>query len=502
MKWRRSCLGRCSMIILAASMVVVPNVFASEFEFELGGYVREHLGFNLGDSVETAKNDRYELSMARSTVQLEATASKDNVSLVAIGRAVGEVKTHYLETLEEMAIANGSTNLDMMDDWYNDITLREAYVEIKASDRVMLRLGKQQIVWGETDFFQALDLIHGYDYTWRTFLEGENEDTRKPLILANAMIDFPEQAGNLQIFIRPGFDDEEDIGNSYDMFGGRWALTPNKGFDFFPVVPYDFHHSEGDTDDVTGGIRWTGLLGNVNYSLSYFKTFRPDPVVNTAIGTAWKDAPTGPLGSFIFPQIDVYGLTASYAAAPPIDAVFSTEVAYINDMPYNFGSDWAGGALPGFGGIVAKDTLRWMVRMDKPLDLRNALGTNKPSFFTVQLFDTWILDYDDDDDIVDLAGYGATKDEHSMIATAVLGLNYMSDRVNPQLAVGYDVSYGGGFIIPSVAFAFGDSWRLNVEADLFLPKDSKAPGEVEKDTHLMGWFDEMSSLSVRLTYQF
>jgi hypothetical protein len=476
------------MIIIAASMVVVPGAFASEFEFNLGGYVREHLSFNLGDPVETKADDKFEMSMARSTVQLEASARKDNVSLFLIGRAVGEVRTHYLERLEKAGANSGS---DMMDDWYNDLSLREAYVEIKPSDRIMLRLGKQQIVWGETDFFQALDLIHGYDYTWRTFLEGENEDTRKPLIMANAMIDIPELNGNLQIFIRPGFDDEEDIGSSYDLFGGRWALTPNKTVDFFPLVPYDFHHSEGDVDDVTGGIRWTGLLNNINYSLSYFKTFRPDPVVNTALGTAWKDTPTGPLGNFIFPKIDVYGLTASYAAPPPIDAVFSTEVAYILDMPYNIGSDFADGALPGFGGIVTKDTLRLMLRMDKPLDLREALGTNKPSFFTVQIFDT-----------VDLAGFGATKDEHSMVATAVLGLNYMSDRVNPQLAVGYDVSYGGGFIIPSVAFAFGDDWRLNVEADLFLPKDSKKPGEVEKDTHLMGWFDEMSSLSVRLTYQF
>lgn len=486
-----------SCYVVSTCTIFTGRAQASEFEFDIGGYVREHLSFNLNDQPETKQNDRFDLSMARSTVQIEASVKKDDVRFCLIGRANGEIKTDYLKRLEKLGANSGS---DLMDN-YKDVELREAYLEFKPSDNLMLRLGKQQIVWGESDFFQAMDVVHGFDYTWRSFLEGENEDYRKPLILLNAMLDVPNVGGNLQAFIRPGLDREEDIGNTYDLFGGRWALQPNKGFDFLPVVPYNLDHQEGDASDVTGGIRWAGLLGKVNYSLSWLRSFGPDPVVNSAF-VPYKEAPKGALGDFIFPKIDQFGVTASYAVSPPFDAVLSAEIAYIDGRAFNVGSDFLGGALPGFGGVIRKDTVRSMVRMDMPLDLTRQLGTNKPSFFTVQLFDTWITDYDKKDDIVDLAGYGATKKEHSTLVTAVLGLNYMSDRVNPQIAAGYDITYGGGFVIPSVAFAFGDKWRLNIEADLFFPTDSKKPGEIEKDTHLIGWFDNLSQLSTRLTYQF
>src|SRR5690606_25407059 len=140
---------------------------------------------------------------------------------------------------------------------YNNSELRELYIDFPVGDRLNFRLGKQQIVWGETDFFRAMDVVHGFDYRWRSFVEPESDELRKPLILANMRIQIPEAQGSLQAFIRPGLDRGKDIGNTYDLSGGRWANQPNKGVDFFgpSAVPgmdlthYDYHHPAGDVDD-------------------------------------------------------------------------------------------------------------------------------------------------------------------------------------------------------------------------------------------------------------
>jgi hypothetical protein len=408
-----------------------------------------------------------------------------------------------MKRLQKEVRANtpGGPGSDMLDT-YQRGELREFYVDMNPFDRLKLRIGKQQVVWGETDFFRAMDVVNGFDYRWRSFLERENEELRKPLILVNATIDVPEANGNLQILFRPGVDRDRDIGNTYDLSGGRWALQPNKGVDFLApgLLATNVHSAGADADDKTGGIRWSGVAGPVNYSLAYLKTFSNDPVVNSSFAP-YRQTPKGQLGDFIYPKIDLAGITLSgYSAA--LDAVLSTELVYTRDAPYNVGSRFADGALPGFGGIRRKNLVTSMFRIDKSLNLARFLGTSRPSFFSVQVFDKWIQGFERKDDLVELAGFGAPVREHTTIATAILGLNYNNDKVNPQLAVGADVSNGGGFAIPSVELVWGSNWRFVAEADVFFNRHEKLPGQVEQSTHLFGQFAHNNQLVLRLTRQF
>src|SRR5690606_7647167 len=182
---------------------------------------------------------------------------------VAKLRASREVKTNFLEHLEEMGAYNyraADGQGDIMD-LYNDEEIRELYVDFPVGERLQFRLGKQQIAWGETDFFAANDLVHGFDYTWRSFLEPANEELRKANIIAKMNIDVPELDGGLEVFVRPGWDRKEDIGTELDIYGGRWSSQPYAGVDFRNIDPYNFENDDGDYRDVTGGIRWSGLYG-------------------------------------------------------------------------------------------------------------------------------------------------------------------------------------------------------------------------------------------------
>ena len=215
----------------------------------------------------------------------------------------------------------------------------------------------------------------------------------------------------------------------------------------------------------------------------------------------FEQAPKG-LAEFIYPNVDLVGFTLN-KDFKALDIVGRAEVSLTFDQPYNVGSNFFGGALPGFGGITRKNTLRWMLAFDKQLrGAQKVFGASRPAFFNFQVFDSWLLDYDKEkDDIVDLAGYGAPKRTHSMFFTTILAWNYRNDRINPSLAAGID-NNGEGFIIPAVEFVRGDHWRLKLEYDWFLWKNEKLPQQIENRTHLIGYFAHNSQLAVRVTYQF
>lgn len=479
--------------------------------FHVGGYVRGWTSFNMRDMPETSSNDRWKPSMIRGSVLLDADAKTGPIKWKAVGRADREVKTDYLKDLQALRGTNGTAvggqDSDIMDN-YNNSELRELWMEFPVGDRMTFRLGKQQIVWGESDFFHAMDVVHGYDLSWRLFFEGENEEWRKPLWLLSTKIQVPEAKGQIHAFVRPGWDRCKDIGNTYDIRGGRWFFQPYRGYDLTAVTDNDCRHPEGDKHDVTGGIRWSGEFGSINYSLAYIKTFAADPVANSAFAP-YKKAPTGAFFDLIHPVIDVVGATVSGYSAP-LDMVLSAEVAYTKDQPYNVGSGPLGAPnVPGnvgigLGGIKLKNTLTTMLRADKNINFENILGTSRPSFSSIQLFDTMVLNHKESDDLVRLFAFGSKLKEHSTILTAFTVLNYKSDTINPSFAVGVDLTNGGGFFIPAVDFVLGDSWRLKVEADLFWSSkssknlfDTNVPG-----TQLFGYFEKNDQLVARLTRQF
>lgn len=513
---RRSLIGAAISLSLAQWGTVVhagepaSTTDESGNSFHVGGYLRGWTSFNMQDQPETKANDRWKASMVRGSALLDLDATTGPIKWKAVGRVDQEYKTNYLKDLENLRATNGTAvggdSHNILDN-YNQAEIRELWMEFGAGDRTTFRLGKQQIVWGESDFFHAMDVVHGYDMTWRSFLEPENEEWRKPLWLLSTKIQVPEAKGQIQAFIRPGLDRCKDIGNSYDIQGGRWFFQPYRGYDLTAVTDHGCSHPDGNYKRTTGGIRWAGTA-SVNYSLAYIKTFAADPVANSAF-IPFQQAPTGAFFDLIHPTIDVLGATVSgYSAA--IDSVLSAEMAYTKDQPYNVGTgalgapNIRGNVGLGLGGIKKKNTLTTMLRVDKNLNFQDLLGTNRPSLSSIQLFDTTVLEYNKSDDLVRLFAYGSPLKRHSTILTAFALLNYKGDSINPSIAIGTDVNNGGGFVIPAVEFVLGDNWRLRAEADLFWHRaastqlfDGNTPG-----TQLFGYFANNDQLVFRVTRQF
>jgi Protein of unknown function (DUF1302) len=65
--------------------------------------------------------------------------------------------------------------------------LREAYIDLDCRNiPLSVRLGKQQVVWGETDNFRMLDRANPLDLTWHQVYESWG-DLRRPLWMIKAL---------------------------------------------------------------------------------------------------------------------------------------------------------------------------------------------------------------------------------------------------------------------------------------------------------------------------
>jgi hypothetical protein len=591
-------LGALASLALFGLGIYAPGE-ATAFEVlgmdaEVSGYVRDHTAINLQDK-EVPKNiegdeigGKGQVSMNRYQGLLNLQLQGDVVRAFVSSRYVNETKTPYLKKLEsasektivkatptsapipvlsalgplcsgdgalpsrKCATALNQTNLGggFLDDYYEEgLVLREAYIDYTGLNRLLVRLGRQQVVWGETDFFRVTDIVHGYDQRWRSFFELENEELRKPSTLANLIVDIPELAGNLQLIYKPGgIDGAKQYGNQLDLAGGRYAGQPNWGVNITEnIAPYNYHSAAGDVDDDEFGFRWSGTFADVGYSLLFYRGLMQDPIANCrgtlAAGStvqgakvpfavdinsacqAYKEVPKGNGlgGELIYARQSNFGGTLNYYWTYA-DAVIRGEFLYQPNRPWNYGTPvpitiptymahvpvagtiplgWGNIDVPGLAGVVEKDTVTYMLGADKNLDLMRWLKTDHNSLATIQLIDQWIPDYNKKDDIVGVLSYGREKDEHTVFLTGSLLLNYRYDTILPSLAGGVNINGLDAFLIPAVAFNLGNHWRLSLEADLFFQNHIKQIfGPPENQTYVLGTTGGSDVFLSRLSYYF
>lgn len=505
---------RYSLAVLLSLLLASPVAWSADVPpFKITGYLRQYSSFNLEDIPETDVDDKGDMSMNRWTAFLDATTNTGPLRWTGRFRATYEILTSYEERLEDNVNFLRSLDTDNpgrvsdFTDEYNELDVRELFFDTDIGDNFSFRFGRQQVVWGETDFFHATDVIHGYDFRWRSFYVPENEDVRKPLILLNGVFQVPSLNGSLQAIVRPGWDKSEWIGNSIPTFGGRWSNNLSKGFPLATTeVPgpglgifgqtvggvFNYHSIHGDADDPHYGLRWTGLLGeyqDIDYSLMYYHGqggFQQDPVLHLNPQTFDLE--------FIFPETDTVGATIS-SYIRMLDITYRAEVAYTPDRPFT-----SGVTTPLPLQVVEEDAWNFLLGFDTNPRLQNVLGTSSPSLFTVQVFDWYLPGVDKNDAIGNFTGSGVYR-EHNVLATAILTLPYMHDTLIGTLVVIADLTQGGAWIIPSLEYQWGPHWRFKLEADLAVGGQS-ITNPSAPDGSIVGGFENSNQLLLRTTFQF
>jgi len=504
------------------------SVEGSSFNF--GGYARAYLGWNTDNPREIGGNDRGRLAMERGQLYLEADGKVSNFQWKLAGRFAREARTSYLKDLQDLTrtrVGFGNNPGFDVTDIYNSTDIREAWVQFQPTDKINVKFGRQQVVWGETDIFQALDVIHGYNFTWAPLLE-EPDETRKPLILLNTTLSFPSLDGSLQFVFRPGWDNEDNLGSTWDLFGGRSRVVGYKGYSTTYGAETDWKHPEGKNKDKSYALRWKGMMGGIGYHLSYVNSFYTrNPIANSVFAPYKKnpvDNGNGGVYNLIVPTVQVFG-TGLNGYMQSIDTVLSGELVYTRDEPFNRGvipggavaTACLGGvaslpdasAFSGFCGVKPKNTLMTMARAEKTFRTEEVLGTSGLTSVSLQLFNTHIMDFKRSDELVQAAGFPDRVKENTSIGTMVVRAPWMGDKLWTTVALGREFTNKGTFAAIAADYEAGTHWRLRAEWDIFDGQNSMTNGGLLGPNMPMGsakgtsgLLDRNDRFYLRTTYQF
>jgi len=358
-----------------------------------------------------------------------------------------------------------------------------------------LRVGRQNIAWGETDIFRLLDGINPLDNTFGGPFE-DLDDRRIPLWMLRATRDMGS-VGPLSSIVLEGFW----VPGPWDARVAPFAAI---GTPYFAPLPELFHAAiRVNTPDKKWansrwGVRLAGMAGaNLNWSLGHYKSFLDTPAWRSAVDEnkllqVGDNKLLTSLDAFLlegsFPSVQVTGASMSYFEAMT-NVVLRGEVAWFWDEPVfipevslsTLGGptlalsppvlDLATGLLgvdirdlgldglplnPQSGQIPKKNILRFMVGLDKQLWIR-PLNKKNMFFLSAQYFGQWVPDHEDGmaqpvpiyPNAIVFPGVKAYENS----VTAMLSTTYMKGNLAPQLALAYDLR-GAWLVQPQVGFTY------------------------------------------------
>jgi hypothetical protein len=405
----------------------------------------------------------------------------------------------------------GCTRLETRDRLRHRHRLFEAYGDF-ARGPLFLRVGRQNLSWGETDAFRLLDQINPLDASFGGFLVSLDE-RRVPLDMARIVYSF-ERLGPFSELNLEGFGVLDDKVATPVPTGSPWS-TPNppgiRGFVKMPAKNFT---------DARGGFRITARTGDLTLSMAHYYTFLDAPLVR--IVTPEKKPPVN-LDEFdaavaagnsarflvdhfqanvLFPKIAISGATASfplsrfYAVIRSEVAVFWREYLFKNSGPLNLlgpaledGQITPGYRQVGVDPVSGAPLLRYKNDIDRSHVVRWSLGIdinrylrflNPQQSFIIsgQMFATHIVNFDDTP-LASVLPYGfghvavaardphrkneasVNVDQHQFVNTLAISTSYRAGVIAPRLVFFYD--WQGSWLVQPQITLIRDPFRLTLQ---------------------------------------
>jgi hypothetical protein len=405
--------------------------------------------------------------------------------------------------------------------------LREAYIDLDLRNAPFsFRLGRQQVVWGETDNFRMLDRVNPLDLTWHQLYESW-DDLRIPLWMIKALWRIGYMGPLSDAFVETYWDlgdwTPAQQGFMPDFPWGIPARSPLSGLVGPPPALFrslfggtqlfrqgDYTRNPADNSQV--GVRFSavtprGFQFTVNY---FYQRWAGDDGTNYAPVRALTDsaaikeaarAKQAP-AEFIAPYVHTVGLSVNYSDEEYTQTVYRLESVYDFGVPFSDSRKNPPGLLHDqVYGVTKRDMWKGMVAFDRPTWIR-PLNRTSTFFFTGQLFWHWLIDR-----------------EPSFVGN-VDTRTPSHDRVREWEAIvtlAATTFYAGGTIVPMVSYGLDpvNSYNMYIgwTLDYFLTNELilrlgqnffVMPGTPPAfESWSLGGFNRGRSESlVRLTYQF
>lgn len=321
----------------------------------------------------------------------------------------------------------------------------EAVLDLKPTDQLKIRLGRQFISWGETDGLRLLDVINPQDGTFAPALAPnlfDLDETRIPSWGLRLTYTIRPVSNTIFEFVAlPGFWDEpkqrvDEILGSNDIASetvryGRWSSYPETRIPAalggigrlygnpsgpVPVVVPSVSRELPDAGDAwkIGG-RITHTIGALNFGLGYIWGFNPQAgdMVFKLKGKGCLPPASGPscrigtLGPFLPTSVNIalvndrtsifaghLNYTVGDVAGVPVNTAIRGEVAFYPSEPYNIsefpGRNCATGALTGLrAGPRCKRGVEDSDAVVEKNTLRYAVGFDRTTLIPFLQEDPW-----------------------------------------------------------------------------------------------------------------
>lgn len=379
--------------------------------------------------------------------------------------------------------------------------IRELYMDATLG-RCDFRVGKQQVVWGETDGLRLMDIINPLDMR-RQFITRDWEDIRIPQLIAKAIYGIdPMRNAFFELLWNPGDLERDEIyfdTTMNDDYKSPWTISnspsleglkPLRQAGLVDVTEKDT--SEINADESEFGARFGMELGGWFFTLNYWQGFSKSPVLDgdlTVLEPMFLGIgppPRLPVRlEYKYPREKVSGFTFNKAIGL---WVWRGEFATYWDKHYNNIDTSPVLGLPKLS-MVDETLQSSMLGFDYKRFIK-WLNPEKMFFISGQVFHNHIFNYDDD---LRSGPYSQKPREDSVALTFLANTGYHMDRICPEVLVVYDIATTGWYIKPRLEFKYGEHWRPELGGLVFTGDEYELP---------FGAYKHNDEIYFRLKYQF
>lgn len=336
-----------------------------------------------------------------------------------------------------------------------------------SAGRVNLKLGLQQVVWGQADGLRILDVINPLDY--REFILEDFLDSRRPLWMSRADIQVGE--GSLQLLWVP-------------YFAPARLPGPDAEFGAGPIFGLGLIESAGSTKPlpplelrVSPTKRPSFRLGSSQFGTRYSLSIKGwDLTANYFFG--WEDSPTPYLGGF-----------ESMPDSPVLSAIFQPE----HDRREVFG----GTAANSFGPLVLRLEAGW----NRNKSVAGSTDSIDRGFVRAGQFSSVIgLDYSAAPWLWMSGQYflqftSAPQSillfpRYNQLASIYFRTNFMRETLRPELFILTGLSQKQYLIRPRLVKTFGDHLSTGIGADFLGGRQN----------NIFGFFDTKDRIVLELKW--
>ena len=442
---------RC--IVLLILLTGLQNVYGQQNE--LKNKWKEKLHFSLITEMDIAYEFKsHQLQKAEFILKPEVVYKFNNkLKIVGLGR----IYTEVLDNLEPGVpdqVASSTFNKRLFIGDRVEVELRELYLHARILNKVNIRIGKQQIVWGETDGLKLLDVINPQYF--REFILDDLVDSRIPLW--SIKTEFPIKKLKIQLLWIPDLTYHALIDSDAPYFPKSALPEPPMGIEtiFWPIEKPSNIVLDSDV-----GLKLSVLIKGWDITANYFYYYDDFPVFYNSLSFQASGEPS----IMINPQYERHHLLG-FTFNKPVKLVILR-----GEMGYKFYQNFLSTNPEASRGIVQSDQFNTAIGLDL------IKGENIAS---TQLFIDYLID--------DVPVFNRNRIEWTV--SLLLSREFMNDSFKAEALWVHSINHKDGLLRPKLSYWLTSNVQLLLSSDIFYGNKSM----------LFGQFKDRSRASVGLIW--